>query len=209
MLSRTTVSAPVRALLCTALLGLAACASEATSPASSSATRLSEDHAQISAEVAATAKVVAIDKAMRCVTLRGEDGRLVDVIVGSEARNFDQIRIGDQLNVRYKQTVAATRLPPGTPDADTAAGVSTSRAEKGQKPAGTVEATVSVRVKIVTIDDERGVVVFSLPSGELIAHKIATAEGHRFVRGLRVGDKVQLDFSAALALSVEAVQGAG
>jgi hypothetical protein len=49
--------------------------------------------------------------------------------------------------------------------------------------------------------------VFSLPSGELNAHRDATDEGRAFVRGLKVGNSVQLDDDEVLALGIDKVAG--
>jgi len=48
------------------------------------------------ATVEVTATVVAIDKATRTVTLKGPQ-RTVDVVAGDEVKNFDQIKVGDQI----------------------------------------------------------------------------------------------------------------
>jgi hypothetical protein len=72
-------------------------------------------------------------------------------------------------------------------------------------PAAAAGAELSVVVKIESIDLQRDIVTFSLASGELVSHRIATEQGRNFVRGLKVGDKVTLAYSEALALSVEAM----
>jgi hypothetical protein len=60
-------------------------------------------------------------------------------------------------------------------------------------------------VTIESIDPKRDIVVFSLASGELLSHRVATTEGRAFVRGLKIGDRVTLGYSEALAISVEAL----
>lgn len=204
----------VRVLTFSALVALAACASESSHESSYSAVKAapaaatsSSDgaHAQISDQLSATAKVVAIDKAQRLVTLRGEDGRVFQVKAGDEVRNFDQIAVGDQLKVTYKVALSATRLPPGETQTPPAGGVVAARAAPGEKPGAGVGAVVSVRVKVASLDPAHDIVVCALPSGELVAHKIATDEGRAFVKHLKTGDLVQLDYSEALALSVEEV----
>jgi myo-inositol catabolism protein IolC len=77
------------------------------------------------------------------------------------------------------------------------------RAEVGERPAAAAAGAISARVKIESIDRERGIVVFSLASGELIARRLRTSEGREFVKGLAVGDVVQLDYTVAMALGVE------
>ena len=44
------------------------------------------------AAVEVVATVVAIEKATRTVTIRGPEGKAVDIVAGDEVKNFDQIR---------------------------------------------------------------------------------------------------------------------
>jgi hypothetical protein len=197
---RRTVPAPWLASLL-ALGALTACASETKSAVSSS--QPAKTHAEVSDDVTATAKVVAVDQATRMVTLTGETGDSFAVHCGDEVRNFAQISVGDTLKVHFKRTLGATLLPVGSDPALATGGVVAGRAPVGSMPAAGVGAIVSFRVKISSIDMPRDIVVFALPSGQLIAHTLQTSEGREFVQGLRVGDLVQLDYSEALALSIE------
>jgi hypothetical protein len=118
-------------------------------------------------------------------------------------RNFDKIAVGDRLRVRYKETLTASRLPAGEKATPMEGVVAAGRAEPGATPAGAVGIGLSVRVRIESIDREREIVVFSLASGELLSHRIATPEGVEFVKGLKVGDTVQLDYTEVMAISIE------
>ena len=60
------------------------------------------------------AHVLAIDKQDRILTLLGPKKNVVDIEVGEEARNFDQIRVGDQLRIEYYESVALYLGKPGT-----------------------------------------------------------------------------------------------
>jgi hypothetical protein len=162
-----------------------------------------KQQAQITEEYSATADVVAIAPTERVVTLRREDGKLVDVKVGESARNFDQIKVGDKLKVRYKESIAAKKLAPGEAARPAEAALVASRAKAGEKPAAGVGGAITARVKIESVDREHDIVVFSLASGELVAHRVKTTEGREFIAGLAVGDVVQVDCAQALALSVE------
>lgn len=180
---------------------------QAQPPAKSTAP--AKTSAEFSNEVSATAEVVSLDRDTRRVTLRSEDGRIVEVQTGPGVRNFDQIEVGDVLSVRYKQTLAASLRPAGESAAAGKGNVTAARAKLGEKPAGGVGIAVSLRVKIESIDVPHDIVVFSLASGELIAHRIASDEGRAFVKGLKIGDTVQLDYAEALALAIEEVPKGG
>lgn len=187
----------LRPLSLLAVLALVAC--QSTGQPSAAA----DPQARVSQELTATAQVVAIDPARRCLTLRREDGRLVDVCAGEAVRNFDQIAVGDSLRVRYRASMVATRRPAGEGVEPARGAVVAARAEKGARPAAGVEVAVTLRVRIESIDLAHDIVVFSSAAGELIAHRLASAEGREFARGLEVGDTVQLDYDEALALAIE------
>ena len=193
-----------------ALLALGACKSDDTAEAAPVAPAASEKpaaprtaQAQLTESHQATAEVTAVDKATRMITLRREDGQLFEVKATSEVRNFEQIAVGDQLRVQYKATLTASLRPEGE-SAKSAEGVlAAGRAPAGAKPAGAAGVALSVRVKIESIDRDHDLVVFSLASGELVTHRVATAEGRKFASNLKVGDTVQLSYTEAVAASIE------
>jgi len=65
-----------------------------------------------------TATVVGIDKAARTVSLKGPKGRVVDVAVSDEVRNFEQIHVGDNVVVKYMESFTLElKKTKGKPDA--------------------------------------------------------------------------------------------
>jgi hypothetical protein len=200
MSSRTSSHvSPALPLLLGSLLALAGCRSASAgaqaAPAGSSV--------QLADEFTATATVAAIEHDTRLVTLRREDGGLMALRVGDAARNFDQLVVGDRVRARYRESLTATKLGAGAAARSAEIALGAGRTEAGAKPGGGIGVGLSARVTLESIDVEHDVVVFSLASGELVAHRLATDEGRSFVRGLRVVDVVQLDYAEALALTVE------
>jgi len=194
----------VRSIVPALLLALAACHSEpARTPPPPPVGAHGVGRAEITNEYTATAQVTAIAPEKRVVTLKREDGLALDVQCGEGVRNFDQIAVGDTVRVHYKEALAATKLAPGESVRAPQGAITAARAKEGAKPGAGLGVGISLDVKIESIDQEHGIVVFSLPSGELLAHRIATSQGREFVRGLAVGDKVQLDYAEVLALGVE------
>ncbi len=61
-----------------------------------------------------TASVEAVDSAKRTVTLKGPAGDILTLAVGSEVQNFDQIRVGDLLVVRYLEALTLELKKRGT-----------------------------------------------------------------------------------------------
>ncbi len=60
----------------------------------------------IGASVVAKGTVLAVDKENRIVTVRGSEGNEVEIPVGEEAHNFDQIAVGDELTIEAFESVA-------------------------------------------------------------------------------------------------------
>src|SRR5262245_24128055 len=163
MSSRPFTAHVVRFLLPSALFLLGACQTDQAKPPAAPRPSTSEDkRAEISNEFNATAQVTAIAAAERVVTLRREDGALFDVQVGEGARNFDQIAVGDELRVRYKEILVASKLPAGTALRGAQGELAAARTKAGAKPGAGVGMSTSVRVRIESIDRERSIVVFSL-----------------------------------------------
>ena len=71
--------------------------------------------------------------------------------MGEEARNFDQIRIGDQLRIEYYESVAIYLGKSGT-QPDTDAGLVVTRSAKVEKPGGYAVGAVDVSASVVGID---------------------------------------------------------
>jgi hypothetical protein len=189
-----------------ALLAIGACQSTPSTP-SSSGTPSADAPAtvELANDFSSAAEVVAVDKAARIVSLRRQDGTLIGVHAGESVRNFDQIAVGNKLRVRYRQTLTAVRSTgsaTATPS-DAKVALAAGRAPAGDKPAAAVLAGVQFAVKIESLDLAHDIVVGSLESGELIAHRLATPQGRAFAKGLKLGDQVELTYREALALSIE------
>jgi len=198
---RSTPSRTLTSMLAGALLLLGGCKSDDSSAPGSSGTPLKS--VQMSDELTAVAVVTAVDRESRTVTLKREDGAIFKLTLGQAARNFDQIAVGDKVRARYKASVAASLRPAGD-TAQAAQGVTgAARTASGEKPGAGVGVAATVRVKVEALDLAHDMVTLSLASGELVSHRLATPEGRSFAKGLKVGDIVQIDYTEALALSVE------
>ena len=150
--------------------------------------------------VVITAEVLAIDKADRIVTLLGPKENVVDVVVGEEARNFDQIKVGDELKITYYESVAIYLGKPGTqPEED--AGIVVARSAKGEKPGGYAVGAVDVRAEVVGIDKKQRTVTL-----DCFSHFVSSRSYKTSVKAfdtLEVGDTIHARLTKAIAISVE------
>ena len=121
--------------------------------------------------ISLSADVVGIDKDHRIITLKGSKGNVVDIEAGDEVRNFDQIEVGDKVNVTYYESVALYLGAPGTlPEADAAA--LAGRAQEGDKPAGVVAGVVDISATVKGIDMQNRELKLELPDGSEVTRKV-------------------------------------
>ena len=163
-------------------------------------TTINAQGVKVGGVVKVTAEVVAIDRVDRVLALLGPQGNVVEVEVGHAARNFDQIEVGDRVNVAYYESVALFIGKKGQkPKAS--AGLVAARSEKGDKPAGVVVEVVDVTATVQAIDRKTRKVSLKRPDGKLVTHKVD--ESVKAFDTLKVGDSIHARITEAIAISVE------
>jgi hypothetical protein len=159
-----------------------------------------EKGVEVGDAVVITADVLAVDKVTRTLTLKGEEGSVVEMQVSEMARNFDQIKVGDKLTLSYYESVAVYLGKSGTKPEEDASLVAT-RSAKGEMPAGMVIGAVDVSSEVVAIDKETRSLTLKLPEGKLVTTKVDKAVQE--FDNLKVGDVIHSRLTKAVAVSVE------
>jgi Cu/Ag efflux protein CusF len=152
------------------------------------------------AAVQITATVVKIDHKKREVTLKAADGREETFVVDQAAKNLDQVKKGDILVVTYAEALAYEVKKPGAAGTAAKATVGGATAKPGEKPAGVIAREVTVTVTITAIDEKAPTVTFKGPKGNTRTVKVKDPAK---LKDVKVGDKVEITYTQALALSVE------
>jgi hypothetical protein len=151
----------------------------------------------------ATATVEAIDYDQRTVTLKGSEGKSFTLKVDKDAKNFDQVKKGDQVTAEYYESVAVFVRKPG--DEPGAAGMETVQvAPRGQKPAGLVVNTSEVKAKVEAIDYKKRTVTLMGPEGNTKTLKVNKSV--KKFNNIKKGDDVVVRVTEAVALSVKSSQ---
>jgi hypothetical protein len=148
--------------------------------------------------VVITAKVKAINKKNRVVTLQSPDGKLAKVKCGPEVRNFAQIRVGDEVKTSLLETVELFVTGKDEPAAERVTEVG--RAPLGSKPGFAAIDAVEVKASVVTIDYQTREVTLKGPEGKVIKVK-AGAEVKR-LNEVKVGDSVVARLTRAVSIEV-------
>lgn len=149
----------------------------------------------------ATAKVAAIDPEKRLITLKLSDGTEFTVMAGEDVQNFSQIKVGDDVNVKYYQSLAAD-LTSAPATNETGAVVLAQRAAPGQEPGGGAGVIYTAVVTIDSINPQTSTVTFTGPEGQERQVMVESEQGKAFLQSLKAGDRVQLTYTEAVAVAV-------
>jgi Cu/Ag efflux protein CusF len=151
------------------------------------------------AAVSETAVIHAIDSKNRIVTLKVPDGTFEEIYCGPDVQRFDALKVGDTVTFRYYESVVyAIQKPGATPPKPDAATVTRT---EGTKPGGTISRQMTATVTVLEIDPAVPSVTIRTEDGNKMSFKV---EDKKNIEGLKVGDRVQVTYTQALAISVQA-----
>ena len=166
-----------------------------------------------------SARVTAIDHANRRVMLLGPNGEKKTVTVGPEAVNFDQVRVGDLVNIRATEELVVGLIPERAavpegkavqslgyidteavdPMPDGAAGI-VALAAKGAQPGGLVAGTMRTTATVVAIDHAMRTAKLEFKDGSTQTFPVrADIDLSRH----KVGERVFFQLTEMIAISVE------
>jgi hypothetical protein len=146
-----------------------------------------------------TATVVGIDRETRTVTLKTPRGKVVELEVTSEARNFDRLEVGDLVTAEYRESLTLSLMKENTAASRTESG-SAERSVEGAKPGGTLGREVTIIADVVAVDPKAHTVTLRGPKGNMADLKVEDPDR---LKRIHKGDQVKAVYTEALAISVE------
>jgi ribosomal 50S subunit-recycling heat shock protein len=148
-----------------------------------------------------TATVTAIDQKTRQVTLKRSDGKMVTFRADEKVKNLKQVKVGDVVTVQFHEWVAVHVSKPGA-EADGSPGASSSltTAEPGEMPAALAENEVTIVATVESIASDKSSVTLKQADGKTQVLPVRNPDN---LEGVKVGDRVTIVASEALAISVE------
>lgn len=162
----------------------------------------STDKPSISAShsVTVSALVEAINHETREVTLRKKDGEAVSLVVSEDARNLDQVQVGDILVVEYIETLDIQVMT--VEDAKAEAGVAgvVARAKEGEMPGMATMETMVITAIVEEINLSNNTFKLKGPQGNVQQY---TARNPENLKKAAVGDLVVISQTKAIALTVQ------
>jgi hypothetical protein len=184
-----------------AAFGPAAFAQQAKPPVAAVVAASAPGMGGVAGAVKVTATVVALDPATRTATLKGAKGKIVDVVVPPEAKNFDQIRVGDLVTVEYTRALTLELKGPGSIRS------SSSQAASAPAPAGAVAGGAAARQVVVmanvtAVNAKESYVTLRGPKGNSVDVSVDPSQ----LKLVKVGDQVEAVYTEAMAVTVQHVK---
>jgi len=145
-----------------------------------------------------SATIKAVDYVNKTAVLEDEKGRTVQVDA-KNARNLDQVLVGDKVNVKYIEQLAIFVRKSDTPA--TAGAVRTvALAPKGAMPGGVITETLQIQADVEGVDYKNRTITLKDPAGEIRTYKVSKEV--KRLKEVKKGDQVVVDVTQALALEV-------
>ncbi|MBL8395159.1 MAG: hypothetical protein JNK99_10490 [Candidatus Accumulibacter sp.] len=149
-------------------------------------------------EAKMTLAVEAIDKTSRTVILKNNKGEQSKVVVGDEVKNFDQIKVGDLVVVRYTQELLMTLRKGGGALRERIDSSQSATAAPGQKPGAYEAKEVAFIADVQQVDRKKRTVTLR-GAQKTVTLKIKDPEQ---LKQINKGDQVEGVYAEAIAIAV-------
>ena len=150
-------------------------------------------------EVSAT--ITAIDKATRTITLKGPKGNEVKVVAGAEVKNFDQLKVGDTVQMKYVEALVVELKKGGGLKVEKTEKAGAVGAKPGETPAGVMGRQITVVGDVIALDPATQTITVKGPQ-RTVELKARDPEQFKLVA---VGDQIQATYTEAVAVAVTPV----
>jgi hypothetical protein len=185
--------------LVTAALAATAFA-QTSAPTAGAAIASEPGKAAVVRAVEMSAQVVGLDKATRTLTLKGPNGKVVDIVASDDIKNFDQIKVGDLVVARYAQALTLELRKTKTSGGDLAVREEAAKAKAGERPAVAGARQVTLIAEVTAVDTKQSTITLKGPRGNSVTLDVQNPDQFKVVKK---GDQVEVTYTEALALSVE------
>jgi hypothetical protein len=149
-----------------------------------------------------SAVVEAINHETREVTVRKADDTTLTFTASEEARNLDQVSVGDVLKAEYVETLSIQVFANDGMEPDAAAATAVARTQEGQMPgfAAMEQAVITATIEEINIEAN----TFKLKEADGSINEY-TARVPSNLKRVKVGDLVVITVTGAIAIVVEEV----
>ena len=145
-----------------------------------------------------TAKIEAVDVANRVVTVKGPLGRTVSLKVDDRVKNLAQVKVGDEIVVKYLEAVSVALVKSGGGRSQSVTTAPPVTAPAGAKPGAAAAQQTRIVARIDKIDPQ-GVVLLEGPNSRYVEVKV---KDPNVLKQVKVGDDVEVTYTEAVVIDV-------
>lgn len=149
-------------------------------------------------EAKVTLTVEAIDKVGRTIVLKDDKGEQSKFVVGDQAKNFDQIKVGDLVVISYTQELLMTLVKGGGQLRERIDSGQQGTAAPGQMPGAFESKEVAFVADVQQVDRKKGTVTLR---GALRTVTLKIKDPQQ-LKLINKGDQVEGVFAEAMAIAV-------
>ncbi len=147
--------------------------------------------------VTASVTIQAIDAETRDITFVTPEGLTETLTAGPAVANFDQLAVGDQVNIAMQEAVVVYLGKDAAPSADAGGGIVA--APIGDTPGGVALGAAQITVKVLELDKETRDAKLELPDD--VIRQVQVRDGLDLSQ-VEVGDSVTVAIAQGLAIEV-------
>jgi len=186
-----------------ALLTLTGCTSspKPAQPVATTETKREGDTVEMTETITLQAKVVSVNQKTRMVVLEGPEGGQVEFRADDRVKNLAQVRKGDMISAVYQRAIAARLVKKGSAKVGTESADALATAQPGEKPAALGARTIEITAKVTKVNREKKEVTLKGPKGRSVA---VAVKDPKVMEDVKVGDLVEVSYTEALLIAVEA-----
>lgn len=146
-----------------------------------------------------TATITAIDKTAREVTLKGPQGNEVTLTAGPAVKNFDAMKVGDQVKAEYVEALTLELKKGGGLIVQRTEKAGVAGAKPGERPAAAGGRQITIVADVIGVDPAKQTIALKGPQ-RTVELRIPNPE--QFKR-IAKGDQVEATYTQAVALAVD------
>jgi hypothetical protein len=158
--------------------------------------------AAVAETIKLTGTITAIDKATRDVTLKGAQGNEITVTAGPDVKNFDNMRVGDQVTAQYVEALTLELKKGGGMTVARSDQGGVKEAKPGQKPGGVAGRQITIVADVVDVNPSKQTITLRGPK-RTVEMRIPDPEQFKLVAK---GDQVEATYTQAVAIDVQAAK---
>lgn len=153
-----------------------------------------------------TGEVTAIDSAKRRIRIEGDNGRVATMVVGPKVPNFDKLKVGDEVTMRYTEAVSLAIAKGGIGteaklgEIRTKVEADAARVAADGKPGISAMQRSTVVANVFEIDRERGILTLRGTDGVPVDIKVPDKQA---LQQFAIDDQVVIGYREAATISIE------